>query len=136
VFDWYTRNRMHNPKVKLCDIIYRISSPAMNKSLHVGLVNICNSGGDPFSHIYDDMPSGKCCLPSPSFIAPNRWKSKGAKSGHYGGCGRTDQQNFAMCSMVFKLVRGLALSCCRRKVVFFSTLTLDIQACSLVSVAT
>jgi hypothetical protein len=76
----------------------------------------------------------KCFLHSLSFIGPNRWKSEGAKSGLYGGCGRTLQPNFATCSMSLKLAWGLALSCCRRYVIFFSGLTLEIQASSLVSV--
>jgi hypothetical protein len=33
-----------------------------------------------------------------------------------------------MCSTVFKLVWGLALSCCKRKVIFFSGLNLEIRA--------
>jgi len=39
-----------------------------------------------------------------------------------------------MCSMVFKLVWGLVLSCYKRKV-FFSGLTVEIQAFSLVNIA-
>jgi hypothetical protein len=53
----------------------------------------------------------------------NRWESEGAKSRLCGGCGRAVQPNFATCSMVFKLVWGLALPRCRRKVVSFSGLT-------------
>jgi len=76
---------------------------------------------------------GKCCLHSPSFISPNRWKSEDAKSGLDGGCGWTVQQRLAMCSMVFKQVRCLMLSCCKRKFVFFSGLKLEVRAFSLVS---
>jgi len=71
---------------------------------------------------------GKCCPRSPSFIGPNKWESEGAKSGLYSGCGKTVHPRLAMCSTVFKLVWGLALSCCKRKVVFFSGLSLDIQS--------
>ena len=42
---------------------------------------------------------GKCCPCSPSFIGPNRWKSR-----QFSGWGRTVQPRLAMCSMVFKLV--------------------------------
>jgi hypothetical protein len=48
----------------------------------------------------------KCCSHSSSFISLNRWKSEGAKSGLYNGCGKTIQPRFTMCSMVFKLVLG------------------------------
>ena len=50
------------------------------------------------------------------------------------GCGTTVQPRLTMCSTVFKLVWGLALSCCKRKVFFFSGLPLEIRAFSLVSV--
>ena len=76
---------------------------------------------------------GKCCPCSSSFIGLNRWKSEGTKSGLYSGCGTTVWPRLTVCSTVFKLVWGLALSCCKRKVVFFSGLALEIQAFSLAS---
>jgi len=54
----------------------------------------------------------------------------------YSGCDRAVQSKLAMCSMVFKLVWGLALLCCKRKVFIFSGLTLEVWAFSLVSTAT
>ena len=52
----------------------------------------------------------KICLLNPSSIIPNRWKSEGAKSGLYGGCGRTVQLRLAM-SMILKVVWSMALLC-------------------------
>ena len=46
----------------------------------------------------------------------------------------TVQPRLTMFSVTFKLVWGMVVSCCRRKVVFFSDLTLEIWAFSLVSV--
>lgn len=63
--------------------------------------------------------SGKFCACSPCFINLNTWKSEGSKSRLYDGCGRVVQPNFEQCSMVFKLVWGLVLLCCRRRFVSF-----------------
>jgi len=76
---------------------------------------------------------GKCCLHRPSFIGPNRWNSEGDTSRLYFGCGRTVQPRLSVCSMVVTLVWGLVLLCCKRRVVFFSGLTLKAQAFSLVN---
>ena len=46
----------------------------------------------------------------------------------------TVQPRLTMCTTVFKLVWGLALLCYKRKV-FFSGLTVEIQAFSLVNIA-
>jgi hypothetical protein len=46
----------------------------------------------------------------------------------------TVQPKFAMCAVVAKLVWGLALSCCKRKVVCFSGVTREMRAFSLASV--
>ena len=73
-------------------------------------------------------------LPSSPFFDLNKWKSGCAKPGLRGRYGRTAQPRLAMFAMVFKLVCCLMLSCCKRKVVFFSGLTLDVQAFSSVSV--
>ena len=77
---------------------------------------------------------GKCCPYSRFFIGPKRQKSEDAKAGLYGGYDRAPQPRLAMCSMVFKLVWCVVLSCCKRKVVFFSGLTLEVRAFSLVTV--
>jgi hypothetical protein len=108
----------------------------MNKSLHAALVKICTSGGGPLFHSsYDGVIARKMLSAQSNFIGPNRWKSDGAKSGLYGGCCKTVHPRLAMRSTVFKLVWGLVLSCCKRKVVLFSGLTLEIRAFILVSVA-
>ena len=74
------------------------------------------SGGDPLFHSsYDGVVARKSCPRSPSFIGPRRWKSEGTKSGLYGVCGTTVQPRLTMCSTVFRLVWGLALSCCIEK---------------------
>jgi len=58
---------------------------------------------------------GKCYPHSPSFIGSKRYKSEGAESRLYAGCGRTAQPWLAMHSTVFKLIWGLALLCCQEK---------------------
>jgi len=94
-------------------------SPTMNKSLHAALVKICTTGGDQlFQSCYDGVIA--------SFIISKRWKSEGTKSELYGGCHRTVQPRVAMYSMVFKLIWGLVLLCCKRMVVFFSGLALGV----------
>ena len=94
-------------------------SPTMNKSLHAALVKICTTGGDPlFQSCYDGVIA--------SFIISKRWKSEGTKSELYGGCHRTVQPRVAVYSMVFKLIWGLVLLCCKRMVVFFSGLALGV----------
>lgn len=58
---------------------------------------------------------GKCCPHSLYFIRPNRSKPEGIKGRLYSGYSRTAQPRTAMCSMIFRLVRGLALSRCRER---------------------
>lgn len=111
-------------------------SPVMNKSLHEQ---------EPHKNLHQwrwhtvsqlllwHCWLGKYCSHSPSFIGLNGWKSEGTKSRLYSECGSTSQPTLAVCSMVFKLVWGLALLCCKRKVVFFSGLTQVSGAFSLVS---
>ena len=48
-----------------------------------------------------------------SFSFGNRWKSLGARSGLYIGCGSTGKSRRQIASLVAALVRGLALSCWR-----------------------
>ena len=62
-------------------------------------------------------------------------KSEGAKSGPYHGCGKTVQPRFAMHTVIFKLVWGLALLHCKRKFVIFSDLTPEVEAFSSVIIA-
>jgi hypothetical protein len=88
------------------------------KSLHAVLVKVCTSGGSPFSqlqwwhhqedvahivHLSSSQTDGRQKAPNLNYTM-----------------GRTIQQN-----LVLKLVWGLELLCCRRKVVFFSGLTLE-----------
>jgi len=124
-------------KTLFFDIVTTIGyalSPAMNKSLHAALVKICTSGGGPLFHSsYNGVAARKMLSMQSIFHRPEQMKSEGAKSGLYGGCGKTVHPRLAMCSTVFKLVWGLALLGCKRKVVFFSGLTLEIRAFSLVS---
>lgn len=63
---------------------------------------------------------GKCCLRGPS----EQMEVGRHQFQLYGGCGGTVQPRLTMCSMVFKLVQGLALLDCERNVVVFSGLTL------------
>ena len=78
---------------------------------------------------------GKRCHAVLFFISLSKLKSEGNKSRQYGGCGRTVQPRLTMCSMVFKVIQGLVLSCCRRKVVFLADLTLEVEDFGLVSTA-
>ena len=103
-------------------------SPVINKSLQV-LVKICTITDMThcFAAVMRTLYLGRCCSYSPSFSGPNRWKTECAKSGLYCGCSWTVQPRLAVCSTVFKLVWSLALSCCKRKVVLFSHLTLEFE---------
>jgi len=76
---------------------------------------------------------GKCCPCSPNFISLIKLKSESSKSRLYSACGRTVQPRLAVCSMVFKLVGGLALSYCKRNAVLFSGPTLEVPVCTLES---
>ena len=76
---------------------------------------------------------GNCCPYSPSFFSLSRWKSEGTKPRLHSGSDRTVQPRLTIYFTVFTLVWGLALSCCKKKVVFLSRLTLEVQAFSLVT---
>lgn len=102
-------------------------SPAVNKSPHAAVIKCAALEVTHwFSAAATTVSLGKGCLCSPSFINTNGWKTEGTKSRLYCGYGRTVQAKLAMCSMIFKLPLGLALSLFSRKVVFFSDLTLEI----------
>jgi hypothetical protein len=58
----------------------------MNKRLPAAFVEICTSGADPLFHACDVRER------SLYFVGTKRQKSEGAKSGLYGGCGRTVQR--------------------------------------------
>ena len=110
--------------------------PVMNKSLHTALVKIHTSGGDPLFHSCCDGIVVRKMLPMQSiFHQPEemevRWKVPNLD---YAECRWTGQPRMAVCSMVFKLTWVLVLSYCKRKIVIFSGLTLEVQAFSLVSV--
>ena len=106
---------------------------AINKSLHVALIIIRTSGGDPLFHrCYDGIIARKMLL-TQSIFHELRQKSEGAECRLYSGCDRTVQPRLSTCSTAFKLVWGLALSCGKRKVAF-SVMTLEVQAFSLVSI--
>jgi len=59
---------------------------------------------------------------------------KESNPGPYSGCGRTVQLRLAICSMVFKVIQGLALLCCKTKVVLFTGLTLEVRVFNSVSI--
>ena len=107
----------------------------MNKSLNAELVNVCTSRGDPLFHsCCDGIISGKILSTHFIFHKPKQMEVRRCEIQIYSGCGRTVQPRLAVCSTVFKQVRGMVLSCCKRKAVFFSGLILEIRAISLVSV--
>ena len=91
-------------------------SPAMNQSLHTTLIKTCTSRGDPLSH--------SCHNNIVMLSIFHHSKQMKVRRCLYGGCGRSVQP---ICSMVFRLVWGLVLSCCKRKVVVFSGLTLKFK---------
>ena len=110
-------------------------SPVMNKSLHVRVIKICNSRGDPLFHSCYDGTVARKMLPMQSIIQfPKQMEEGGTKSWLFGGCGRTVQSRLATCSFIFKLVQGLALSYCRRKAVFFTGLAVEVWDFSSVGV--
>ena len=117
-----TKQSKQTNKQKIFNKITTISHAflsVMNKSLDATPAKFCSSRGDPLFHsCYDGIPARKTSTQS-IFHQPNRWKSEHTKSGLYSECGRTVQLRWAMHSTIFKLVWGLALLCCQRKVGFF-----------------
>jgi len=106
--------------------------PAVRKNLNAALLKNLHCGSDPLFHsCYDGTVVKKMFPMLPIFS--NRWKSVGTKFKLYGECCRTVQPRSAMCSTGFKWVWGLEFLCCkRREAIFFSGLTLGLQAFSLV----
>jgi len=70
---------------------------------------------------------------SPPFTSPNSWKSQGTKSELYSSWSRTVQPRLAMC-LCLQTGMGLVLSCCKRKIVFFSGLTPEVWAPGFVGI--
>lgn len=70
----------------------------------------------------------KCCPHSSLFVSVNRWKSEDTKFRLYTLCDKIVQTKLAMRSTVFKLICGLALLLYKREVIFFYSLTLEVQA--------
>ena len=108
-------------------------SLVINKSWNAVLVKICTSESDPLFHSCYDSIIARKILPT-QFTDLHRQNSEGTIFRLYCGCTRRVQLRLAMCSMIFKVIWGLALSCCRRKVVVFSGLTLEDWAFSTISV--
>jgi len=50
---------------------------------------------------------GKCCPCSPFLIGPKTWKSEGANSRLFGGCGRAVQ--IGLCNMLHGIQTGMGL---------------------------
>jgi len=95
------------------------------------LAKTCTSGGVPLFHsCYYEIFSRKILSMESIFQQPKQ-KLEGTKSELYGGCSRTVQPRLAMYSTDFKLLRGLALSLCKRKVAFSSGLTREFWAFKL-----
>ena len=112
-------------------------SPAMNKSLFAALVKLCTCGGDSLFHSSYDGVVAREMLPTQSILhRPEQMKVRRRQI-------RTIRWVWYDIPVKIDNVLhglqtgwGLALSCCKRKVVFFFFgLTLVIRAFSLVSVA-
>ena len=115
--------------LKTITTIINSFSPAMNKSLHATFMKNVAS---VLVEVIHSLTAANSCPGSPPFISLNRQNSEGMKSRLYSGCGWTIQTRLAVCSTVFK--QGPHLSCCKRKDAFFSGLTFEVPAFSLVSV--
>jgi len=107
----------------------------MNKNLQTAVIKICTSVGDPqFQSCYDHINARKMLFMHSIFHYPKQMEVRSAQSRLPRGWGWTIQPRLIMCSMIFKQVRGLALSFCKRKVIIFFGLILEGQGFSLVSV--
>jgi len=98
---------------KIVTTTSRVSSPAMNKSLHATFIKLYTKDGDSMLHSYDSIT--RKMLPTWSIF---HWPKQMVS-------GRIVQPRLVMCFTVFKLVWGLELLCCKKKVVF-SGLTLEV----------
>ena len=108
----------------------------VNKSLHATFVKICTNGGDSLFHSSYDSITARKMLPVHSiFHCSEQIEFRKHQIRITQWCGRIVQPRLAMCSTVFKLIWNVELSCCKRKVVFFSGWTLEVRAFSLVSTA-
>jgi len=87
------------------------------------LIKICTSAGDSrFHSCYD----ARNMLPVQFiFHPPKQMKVRRLQIQTYSVCGTAVQPRMAMRSTVFKMIVGLALLCCKRKVVF-SGFTLEV----------
>ena len=103
--------------------------PAMKKCLHAALIKISVSGGDPlFCNCYDGVIARKMSPHTLSFMGLNIWRSEGAKSGLYDGCGRTVQTRLAVCSTVFCRYGAWCYHVARERFMFYSCLALEVVA--------
>ena len=67
-------------------------------------------------------------------LAPTDGNQEKPNPNYIGGVIGQSSQNWQCAPMVFKLAQGQELLYCKRKVVFFSGLTLEVPVCILVSV--
>lgn len=116
--------------------IYYAFSPSINKDLHAVLEKICTVGGDPLFHSCCDNLSAREMMPM-QFISHQpdhmevRWCQIWTMQWVYQYCpGKTGKVLH-----ILKTYQGLALSCCKTKIVLFSALILEVQVFNLVNTA-
>jgi hypothetical protein len=107
----------------------------MNKSLQAALVKICTSRGGPLFHSsYDGVVVRKMSTQSIFQSVRTDRRQKGPNPDYTLGVVRQSTRTGNVPHGLHTGM-GLALSCCKRKVVFFSGPILEIRAFSLVIVA-
>ena len=127
-------SQLQNSMWNVVITISYVFSPVKNRSLHATLIKTYNSRGDPLFHsCYDSIITGKM-LATQSSVGPNDESQMVLKLDcKMGKVGQSSQDWPCSPLSFFKLVWGLVLPGCKRKVVFFFSLTSQVQAFSLVS---
>ena len=105
--------------------------PVMNKSLLATRVKICTSGGESlFYSCYDDIIA-KILPMQPIFHGPKQMKVRRCQIWTTWWLWWNSSAKIVNMLYSLQTGMGLAFSCCKREVVFFSGLTLKVQALSL-----
>ena len=94
-------------------------SAVMNKSLHATLVHICTSGGDLFHSCCEGIIARRMFPTQFIFHWPKQMELRKCQIWTIQWLRQDSPAVWKVCSMVFKLVWGLALLCWERKIVVF-----------------
>jgi hypothetical protein len=112
----------------IVSIAFHTSCPALRKCMDTSRKSLLAESAVTralpctFSLDLKDLP------PIASLSGPKTWKSLGARSGEYGGCGRHSKDRSWIVATVERAVWGRALSCCNRTPVPRSPHCLDLIA--------